>query len=239
MRLEDLPEPMRIQAERQLGITRPTPNQSGGSLPLPTRTSEAIKVHGIIHHSKQKDEEPKKVKKTRPTLTPEQADGIVKSVNVSEDGNEVKIILNVSPMALPTAQQKGAFVGKDGRVHFFTKAKVAKAEKALTKALTPYANLTRKWGEDVALAVSVVFCFPYPVSTPKKHLVQFGYHTKRSDVDNLFKGFGDALTEAGFWKDDSVIADLHLKKFMVIDAPRIGVSIKNLQPKQDSLFDNK
>lgn len=238
MQLSQLPERYRRQAEEQLGINRPTPNVTCGSLfKNQPSVAEGKKVHGIISAKKKVEATAKKPQRTKPTLTPDQADTIVKSVTVSDDGNEVKIILNVSPAALPTAQQKGAFVGKDGRVHFYTKAKVAKAEKALTKALSPYAHLTKKWGDDVALAVSVVFCFPYPVSTPKKKMIQFGYHTKRSDVDNIFKGFGDALTNAGFWVDDSVIADLHLRKILVIDEPRIGVRIRNLTPKQEELFD--
>jgi len=241
MQLSDLPERYRKQAEEKLGMARLALKNSGGSsfVQPKVETAESIKVHGIIRANRNVEEDKGETrrKQSRPTLTPDQADTIVKTVDVSDDGNEVKFVLNVSPAALPTAQQKGAFVGKDGRVHFFTKAKVAKAEKALTKALKPYSHLTRKWGDDVAIAVSVVFCFPYPTSTPKKKMIQFGYHTNRSDVDNIFKGFGDALTEAGFWVDDSVIADLHLKKFRVIDAPRIGLRIKNLTPKQSELFD--
>lgn len=214
--------------------TSPKPNQRPANGPSHGNSAKLGFRSLLKAHSTQ--EATKAERRHRQTLTPDMADNIVKDIRVSPDGNEVRITLGVDPSSLPTAQQKGAFVGKDGRVHFFTKAKVAKAEKALVKALSPYAHLTRNWGDDIAIAVSIVFCFPYPTSTPKKKLIQYGYHTSRADVDNIYKGFGDSLTEAGFWKDDSLISDLHLKKFRVIDTPRIGLCIRNLTPRGSDLF---
>lgn len=180
-----------------------------------------------------KDEEiesqPKKQRQKKKTLTPDMVDGLVKSVKVSEDGDEVEIVLGMSASMLPTHQQKGAFVGKDGHVHFFTKSHIAKAEKALRIAFEPYAHLFNGWG-DSPRAVYTTFCFPFNESTPIKNRIPYSYHTQRSDADNLYKGLGDSMTEAGFWPDDSVIAELHLRKFRVLEEPYIAITIRKLPP---------
>lgn len=169
----------------------------------------------------------KKAKKRRKTLTPDMASTVVKSCEVSPDGDEVRLTLNVDPYMLPTAQQKGAFVGKDGRVHFFTKAKVAKSEKALIMALSPYAEKVRRWGA-VPISLEIDFCFPFPKSTPKKELIHFSYHLQKPDLDNIEKGLGDSLTQSNFWIDDSLIADMRLRKFRILTEPCIVITIRKL-----------
>lgn len=175
----------------------------------------------------------KKAVKRRKTLTPDMAGSLVKSCKTSPDGNEVRIVLNIDSYQLPTAQQKGAFVGKDNRVHFFTKAKVAKAEKALIKTLSPYAALVNKWGE-VPIALDVDFCFSFPKSTPKKEIIHFAYHKSRPDLDNIIKAVLDSLTQSNFWKDDSLIADLHLKKYRVVTDPTVTITIRKLDDMNNS-----
>lgn len=194
--------------------------QQNASLPLPAPSPAGFKSIAEMRAEK-------KATKRRKTLTPDMANSIVKSCNVSENGDEVKFVLNVDPYMLPTAQQKGAFVGKDHRVHFFTKAKVAKSEKALRMALTPYANRFENW-KGFPIYVSIDFFFPFPKTTSKKNLIEYSYHTTRPDLDNLEKGLSDALTEAGFWEDDSVIAELHLRKFRTITTPRIVLTVKKM-----------
>ena len=46
--------------------------------------------------------------------------------------------------------------------------------------------------------------------------------TKKPDLDNLAKLMLDAMTKAGFWRDDSQIAILVLEKF---DGPIAGVAV--------------
>lgn len=169
----------------------------------------------------------KKAVKRRKTLTPDMAGSLVKSCETSPDGNEVRIVLNIDSYQLPTAQQKGAFVGKDNRVHFFTKAKIAKAQKTLILALSPVAYHCSQWGK-TPISLSIEFCFPFPKTTSKKHLVNYTYHVQRPDLDNIYKDFGDAMTEAGFWDDDSQIAELVLRKFRVTENPRIVISVRKL-----------
>lgn len=186
-------------------------------------------------------DEKKAVKKSRKkhTLMPEEAHNLIGEVLQSKEGDRVEIILLCDPYTLPTAQQKGVFVGKDGHVHFFTKTKVRKAGQTLKAALSPLAFHFRDWG-DCPIALEVDFCFSYPSGTPKKERIDYGYHTTRSDVDNLFKGLGDALTESGFWRDDSVISDLHLRKFRVVGQPHIKITVTKLSKgclSECSLFD--
>lgn len=169
------------------------------------------------------------------TLTPDMADDLVKSIKVSNDGNEVRIILGLQPGMLGTAQQKGAFVGKDGRVHFFTKAKIAKAEKTLRNALSPHAHYSRGWG-DVPIEVVFDYFFPYPSGTPKKHQHRIGPMNERPDASNITKGVCDAMTEAGFWPDDSFINTETSRKRRTTGPSCVRITITNLQPKFEALY---
>ena len=173
--------------------------------------------------------------RTKATLTPDMAAGLVKSVKVSEDGNEVKLLLGVDASMIPTAQQKGVFVGKDGRAHFFTKAKIAKAEKALKIALAPYAHHSRDWG-DVPIEVVFDYYFAYPSSTPKKNRHKIGPMNERPDASNITKGICDAMTESGFWPDDSFINTETSRKRRTTGPACIKITITNLQPKFDALY---
>lgn len=175
------------------------------------------------------------VPRKKKTLTPDMADNLVRSVKVSNDGNEVKILLAVDPGSLPTAQQKGAFVGKDGKVHFFTKSKIAKAGKALAKALSPYSHYTSRWGR-VPIQFTFDAFFAYPTSTPKKKQHKIGPHLERPDGDNLLKLPADILTESGYWQDDSLIDTYIIRKRRTTGPACIKITIENLQPKFEALF---
>jgi Holliday junction resolvase RusA-like endonuclease len=152
---------------------------------------------------------------------------LVASHKVSPDGTEVRFVLDVSPYAIPTFQQKKiAVIG--GHPRIFKQAKVKKAEKAITMAMSPFANLFDSWG-DSPRSVSIDFLYEYPTSTPKRDLIDYRYSIHKNDLDNSNKGFQDSLTEAGFWKDDALIAELHLRKFRTITKPRIILTIKKLK----------
>lgn len=263
-RLESLPPHLRVQAERQLGVSNTSTVLSSPEdksktrhivFPIPGSTppegyQEPRRRRGGMYKANTQaglgnaPQPPivpspdgfksiaemraeKKASRKRKYLTPDMAHTLVKSCVVSPDGNEVKFILGVDPAMLATAQQKGAFVGKDNRVHFFTKAKVAKAQKTLILALRPFAPNCSKWG-NVPVALNLDFCFPFQKTSSRKSIVNYTYHTQRPDSDNIFKEIGDAMTEAGFWEDDSVIADLHLRKFRVVIEPRIEITIRKL-----------
>ena len=169
------------------------------------------------------------------TLTPDMADSLVKSVNVSEDGNVVRIVMALNPSQTSTSQQKGVFVGKDGRVHFFTKAKIAKAAKTLKMALSPYAHYSRSWGE-VPIEVVFDYYFPYPSGTPKKQQHKIGPMNERPDASNITKGICDAMTEAGFWSDDSFINTETSRKRRTTGPSCTKITITNLKPKFEALY---
>lgn len=163
----------------------------------------------------------------RETLTPENADEIVRKVKVSDDGSTVYLTLAVNPNMVPTAQQKGVFVDKKGHVHFFTKQKIAKAEKALIQALAPHHSHTAGWG-DSPIGLQIQFRHEFPSSTSKKNLMTIAPHITRPDADNQAKLILDCLTQADFWKDDSLITSLHLYKYRSTLPPAIKITITNL-----------
>lgn len=169
------------------------------------------------------------------TLTTDMADSLVKSVKVSDEGNEVKIILALDPGTIPTAQGKGAFVDKKGHVHFFTKPKQRKAEQTFQMALEPHSQNTAQWG-DVPIELDFRLFFPYPSSTPKKYRHKIGHHTTKPDGDNVCKGLIDSMTRAGFWKDDSFINTLIIYKRHTTGPACIVIKVTNLQPKFEALY---
>jgi Holliday junction resolvase RusA-like endonuclease len=62
--------------------------------------------------------------------------------------------------------------------------------------------------EEVPLSVTVVFMYPKLKSAKEDWALKI----TRPDLDNLAKSTLDALTDAGWWKDDSLICDLRLVK---------------------------
>lgn len=254
-KLETLPPGLRQQVERQLGVAAPPPltketiariaSEFSGKLPQRNDSKikggmfKAAKANATLQEGDvlpnpavQAMKRPElhkfdKAPRTRKTLTPDMAATLVKSYDVSQDGNEVKIVLGIDCYMLPTAQQKGAFVGKDGKVHFFTKSKVAKSEKALIKALSPYSEAIKKWG-GAPVSLSIDFCFPFTKSMLAKHVPDYAYHINRPDVDNLAKSVIDSLTQSGFWTDDSIVSELYLRKFRIFGTPRIIILVKRL-----------
>lgn len=194
-----------------------------------------LQIGGGVSNSTIPSKSGSKTRTKKKTLTPDMADKLVRSVKVSEDGNEVKIIMALDPSQTSTAQQKGAFVGKDGKVHFFTKAKIAKAEKTLRLALSPYAHYSRAWGE-VPIEVIFDYYFSYPSGTPKKKMHRIGPMNERPDASNITKGICDAMTESGFWPDDSFINTETSRKRRTTGPACTKITITNLQPKFDALY---
>lgn len=254
-KLESLPPSLRQQAERQLGIVSPSPltketiarisSEFSGKLPRKgdsrikggmfkaqksnAATQEGEVLPNLAVQAMKRPELHKfdKPPKTRKTLTPDMAQTLVASHEVSPDGTEVRFVLDVSPYAIPTFQQKKiAVIG--GHPRIFKQAKVKKAEQAITMAMSPFAHLFASWG-DSPRSVSIDFLYEYPTSTAKRDLIDYRYSIHKNDLDNSNKGFQDSLTEAGFWTDDSLIAELHLRKFRTITKPRIVLTIRKLK----------
>lgn len=62
---------------------------------------------------------------------------------------------------------------------------------------------------DGPISVGLSFALPRPKSAPKRVV----WPAVRPDLDNYEKAMLDALTQAGIWKDDGLICDLHSVKF--------------------------
>ena len=114
----------------------------------------------------------------------------------------IRVKLDIVPPTA-TAQQKGVFV-RNGRAHFFTKAKVRDAEDFLAAMLAPHAPAEPLRGP---VYFQARWCFPYRKSEPKR-VTNAGReiaHTVRPDLDNLEKSLLDVLTRLRYMEDDSQI----------------------------------
>ena len=106
-----------------------------------------------------------------------------------------------------TAQQKGIrIVG--GHAQFYEKKEVSEAKALLKDALLPFVPDTPIEGP---VSLSVTWAF----STTVRKKIEGVWRTTRPDIDNLFKGLADCMTELGFWDDDSQIVNLSLRKLWV------------------------
>lgn len=116
------------------------------------------------------------------------------------------LYLDLEQNPVGTAQQKGEMV-RGGRIHHYTKKKVATQmaiyENAIREALD---------GREPPMfkdAVYLDITFYYQIKAKKR----WGqWKTSKPDLDNSVKSLQDVMTRMGFWKDDSQIALLKLKK---------------------------
>lgn len=59
---------------------------------------------------------------------------------------------------------------------------------------------------------------------------------RRRDLDNILKAALDALTHAGVWADDSLIAALRVERMGVSDRPRLEVIVEPMAVRQQELI---
>ena len=123
-----------------------------------------------------------------------------------------RFILHFETMPKGTAQQKGEcirykFVG-DKRVpyvHHFKKASVSALRTELEWRLKQFKPKTPS---ERPVRLFLVLYFDI------KDKSKWGkVKDTRPDCDNSAKELIDAMTDMGFWKDDALIADLHIKKY--------------------------
>lgn len=77
--------------------------------------------------------------------------------------------------------------------------KACNMQARITRPPTPY---------DGAVRLTIDFYMPRPRRAPAARR----WHRCRPDVDNLAKAVMDALTDAGWWKDDGCVAELFVSK---------------------------
>lgn len=131
-----------------------------------------------------------------------------------------------------TAQQKGAYVGPDGHVRFFTKANVRQAENAWYAILRPARDA---FGPALTgpVACDVTLVYPYRRSERKRDTAcgDLLPLDRRPDADNLGKALLDCIGTLGFWTDDAQVFDLRICKFRG-PAPyfRLALSVPEASP---------
>ena len=115
-----------------------------------------------------------------------------------------QFFMHFDTMPKGTAQQKGVYV-RNGKPYFYTKNKVENAKALFMSELIP--NKPKKPAED-AVKLTVTFYFDV-----KNRSLWGKPKTTKPDTENYLKLLKDCMTEAGFWKDDALIVDEHVKKF--------------------------
>lgn len=87
-----------------------------------------------------------------------------------------------------------------------------------SKALPAWREAVRwtaaaKWARrpviDGPVGLQLEFVMPRPASTPKRSTPAA---TKKPDASKLLRAVEDAITDAGVWRDDSLVVDLHVSK---------------------------
>lgn len=128
----------------------------------------------------------------------------------------------------PTPQQRHRHHQVKGSDFVTTYDPSSKAKKEFLKQCFPY-RPEKPYKQP--LRVDMVFYFSRPKSHYRSgknaHLLKDGapeYHITRPDSDNLAKLVKDALNKV-FWKDDSLVCDLNIKKRYDHDNPRTEITI--------------
>lgn len=129
----------------------------------------------------------------------------------SESLGVMRLVLDVDPASLPTAQQKG--VTRRGRVYTKSAVRLAK-EQLVSLLILDFMRSGRGFpaGEVFYRAWSCSLEFVYALSSTRR--ADYGLpKATRPDVDNLAKLVLDAMTASGrFWRDDGQVARLEVKK---------------------------
>lgn len=119
-----------------------------------------------------------------------------------------------------TSQMKGESVVR-GRIHHFEKANVRQQRaiyhQKILEAIADSGMLYPDYGDE-PIYLSVVF---YYQIKQKKRWGQ--WKTSKPDLDNAVKLLQDVLCDMGFFKDDSQIASLKVKKYL---SERPGILIE-------------
>lgn len=78
----------------------------------------------------------------------------------------------------------------------------------------------------MAGAVGMLVFLSYHTDDKEK---QGEYKTTRPDGDNLLKIIKDAMTKAGYWKDDNQVADEHIVRLWTEKESHVAIEVKELE----------
>ena len=115
-----------------------------------------------------------------------------------------QFFMHFETMPKGTAQQKGVYV-RNGRPYFYTKDKVENAKALFMRQLIPNRPKAPAQGP---IMLKVTFYFDV-----KNRSLWGKLKTTKPDTDNYLKLLKDCMTEAGFWTDDALVVDEHVKKY--------------------------
>lgn len=119
-------------------------------------------------------------------------------------------VLSYNPQFLTSAQGKRAASTPNG-IRFYKTSKAKQEERDLLTLLTPYAPSQPMEGP---LELSITLTYPWRSSTSKK-VMALGRICKdtKPDCSNIVKNFEDCLSKLLFFRDDSQVASLTVRKF--------------------------
>lgn len=110
---------------------------------------------------------------------------------------------------LPVAQPRVKFAMIGGFARAYTPAHVKPWKKAICAELYPHVP---QIAHEVAMKVRVCYFFERPKSHYDKKLrlrpSAPAHKVSKPDIENLNKAILDAITDSGFWKDDSYVVEM-------------------------------
>lgn len=126
-----------------------------------------------------------------------------------------------------SSQAKGAFKTPIG-IRFFKKKPQKRAEASLLALLQPHVPDVPFNGP---ISLSMLWSFPWRKSELKRNVALGAMaNDTRPDCSNIVKLAEDVMTTLGFWRDDSQVADLRVRKqwanwsglyIVITDAPEL------------------
>jgi Holliday junction resolvase RusA-like endonuclease len=97
-------------------------------------------------------------------------------------------------------------------------------------AIVLEANVARP-ASPITAAVCIVVTFHFPAPKRRKAGAST-WNTSKPDIDNALKAVLDALTDAGFWTDDSLVVDIAARKMVAGPGEEPGATIEIFREKE-------
>jgi crossover junction endodeoxyribonuclease RusA len=139
-----------------------------------------------------------------------------------------EIVFHVQGIPAPQGS-KNAYP-RSGKVHLVESSKTLKPWRDQVAVLARHHN-PNPAPMDGPMRVHLHFVMPRPKSTPKTRPTPPA--VKKPDLDKLVRAVCDALTQAGVWRDDSQMVDLHTTKRIaeVDESPGVHVRVCPQEPR--------
>jgi len=131
-------------------------------------------------------------------------------------------LLHLTVPGLPQPQGSSrAFVRGSRAIITSANPRLRQWRDRLALAISAHRLETRQARYDGAVRVHMRFYLPRPKSAPKRVV----YPITKPDCDKLARGANDAITDAGVWRDDSQVVELHVTKCFASPTEHPGVEL--------------